>query len=1102
MDRSVLKGAVLACLSACVGVSPIRGAEPAPSPVEAPNIVFLISEDPSNYKATKTIPAFADMLGDRYGCRCTVLRREGDLNAARFPGLEVIQKADLMVIFFRRCALPESQLAMIRAYLAAGKPLVGVRTANHALAPRGEIAQEHSKWDTFCSEVLGCGNHGYGPNALGTDVCVVPDAADHPILAGVKPSQWHSRGSLYLVKPVDKAATVLLTGSVDDKVEPVAWTRLCGKSRIFYTTLGYQDDFQLPRFRNLLVNSLFWAMDRPFAASDAVQDGWIEISDDLSEFQKPTGNWYVAGDACMDAKDEKRLIGQPGQGVLINGRDGITDNLLTQKQWGDVEVCLEFTLPRGSNSGVKLHGLYEIQIADDDQAAKLTGNDCGGIYPRAELELNPLKYYHIDEGTAPLANAAKAPGQWQTLTIVFRAPRFDPSGRKTSNARFEKVVLNGKLIHDDVELVHPTGHAWHEPEHAVGPLLLQADHGPVAFRHVRLRPLEPKHSAADAVTREWKNSLKPRGKSGPTLKLAANGATNYVIVIPEKPTTQEQKASQDLAQWLREMTGVAFPIVSDTSAPIPTEICIGRTNRLAQAKLPQTDSDLGDEGYAIAVQDKRLFLTGGRKRGPIYAVYALLEEDLGCRWYGGTEARIPKHPTLQFSPVSRRFAPTLRIREPYYADAFDATWSLHNRTNAPSAAVPEQWGGHMDYDGMFVHTYAALVPPAKYFEDHPEYFSMIDGKRNPLQLCETNPDVIRIVTEKIMQKLEENPHTEILGVSANDGGGHCTCPTCQKLIEENGSPAATSIHLVNRIGEAVEKEHPDVFIQALAYLDTVNPPTSIRPRRNVTVQLCNNLHSWSFPLTCFADDNQARSKRYRDAIVGWAKICDQLYIWDYFVNFSHYLAPMPNMHVLKPSVDFYLAHNVKGIMFQGAFQGPGERSLMRSWVMAKLLWDPSLDVAALTEDFARGYFEDAAEPILEYYTLLERARVENMNTMAVPTNGIRFGMDSAFLSRDLLDKATALFDRAESLAGSDEIRRRVQRERLPITYVKLRQGPAIWGATYAKLIDDFETVARRERIVCLREGAPDLDKELKAWWTALAKQSHATDVTEKQTSPD
>ncbi len=274
MNRRSFLSVVLAYLVVLGGGVMALAAEPNPPRTDGPSIVFLVSEDPLNYKATQTIPVFAEMLRNRYGCSCTVIRGEGEPNAFRFPGLEAIRDADLLVVFFRRRAPSDEQMGMIREYLAAGKPLVGIRTANHAFAVKGTIAKGHGKWDKFCSEVLGCGNHGYGPDALGTDVRFAAGAADNPILANVKPTRWHGNGSLYLVKPIDKAATVLLTGSVGDKSEPVAWTRMYRKSRVFYTSLGYPDDFQLPQFTNLLVNGLFWAMDRPApteAASAGVQ---------------------------------------------------------------------------------------------------------------------------------------------------------------------------------------------------------------------------------------------------------------------------------------------------------------------------------------------------------------------------------------------------------------------------------------------------------------------------------------------------------------------------------------------------------------------------------------------------------------------------------------------------------------------------------------------------------------------------------------------------------------------------------------------------------------------------------------------------------------
>jgi len=226
----------------------------------------------------------------------------------------------------------------------------------------------------------------------------------------------------------------------------------------------------------------------------AGEPGWLDLSGgkSLAAWQSPAGGWIVAGDAALDPKDPKALAVKPGEGVLVSTLKGLAmdRNLTSKRTFADVEAHVEFLVPKQANAGVKFQGLYEIQIFDSHGKKKLTASDCGGVYPRAEL----LPRYHtIDEGVPPRTNAARPAGQWQTLDVVFRAPRFDAQGRKTSNAAFVKVLLNGELIHENVELKWPTGHAWRkEKEVPRGPLFLQGDHGPVAYRNVRVRPLEPK----------------------------------------------------------------------------------------------------------------------------------------------------------------------------------------------------------------------------------------------------------------------------------------------------------------------------------------------------------------------------------------------------------------------------------------------------------------------------------------------------------------------------------------------------------------------------------------------------------------------------------
>ncbi|MDQ1257725.1 MAG: hypothetical protein QG656_2331 [Candidatus Hydrogenedentes bacterium] len=581
----------------------------------------------------------------------------------------------------------------------------------------------------------------------------------------------------------------------------------------------------------------------------------------------------------------------------------------------------------------------------------------------------------------------------------------------------------------------------------------------------------------------WRNSLVPKGAPGPELTLATEGAAAYHIVVPAHAATAERKAAEDLAQWLEAMTGAKFPIVNDAEPSAANEIAIGNTNRLTSVPLPVTPAELGAEGYVIGVQGQTLYLLGGHGRGIVNAVYALLEEDLGCRWYAGESSRIPKRPTLTFQPIPRHFTPALEIRDPFYAAAFNGVWSLRNRTNAPSAAVPAEWGGHVDY-ALFVHTFNELVPPNTYFAEHPEYFMLDEnGKRSTQQLCTTNPDTIRIATESVLRILGEKPECEIVSVSKNDGGRTCLCERCKALDDAEGTNAAALLYMVNQVAEAVEKEHPDVVVSTLAYLETVKPPKTMRPRKNVAICLCTDNCMWTHPFTP-AREIQA----FHDAMTGWGAIHNRIHIWDYCVNFSHYTAPMPNMDAIADNIRFFMDNHATGIMEQGAYQSSGaERDLLRSWVFAKLLWDPSLDVTELTQDFIWGYFEEAAPAIAEYNALLRNAGKGCEAAMADPEGGIRYAMDHPFLSPEFLAKADELYNRAEQLAENGEIQQRVQRDRLPILYVKLSRGPEFTGDTYGTTIDQFEKTARQVGLTHIYEGPPDLEKKLETWREAWAK---------------
>lgn len=242
---------------------PLNHNEKSNQSMATPLIVFLVSVDTLNYEAHKTIPVFAKSLEERMNCKTSVLIGSGTHGAYTFPDFEIIDKADLVVVFARRLALPHEQMKRLKKYLSSGKPLVGVRTANHAFTMMGEEAKEGFEyWPEFVSTILGCQNRGYGPVDPGVEISIEPGAENNPVLNGL-PKQWHSKANVYKVAPLlEDNITVLLKGKVENLNEPVAWIRKAGSSKIFYTSLGHPTDFETKNFNTLLLNGIKWALEK------------------------------------------------------------------------------------------------------------------------------------------------------------------------------------------------------------------------------------------------------------------------------------------------------------------------------------------------------------------------------------------------------------------------------------------------------------------------------------------------------------------------------------------------------------------------------------------------------------------------------------------------------------------------------------------------------------------------------------------------------------------------------------------------------------------------------------------------------------------------
>jgi hypothetical protein len=243
-----------------------------------------------------------------------------------------------------------------------------------------------------------------------------------------------------------------------------------------------QENLNSCRKRRSACLCLAVALAAALSSSAADPAETVELFDGstLDGWRKETGEWLAAGGVKLDPADAKKFIVEQGKGILVNGTDGKTVNLITRDEFGDLEAHVEFCVPQGSNSGVYFMGRYEIQVLDSFGKTELKYGDNGGIYR------NDKGW----EGKAPSVNASKPPGEWQTFDVIFRAPRFAEDGSKTADAKFIKVVHNGKVIHENVTVNAPTTAPAFTDEKPSGPIMLQGDHGPVAYRNLRVKPLK------------------------------------------------------------------------------------------------------------------------------------------------------------------------------------------------------------------------------------------------------------------------------------------------------------------------------------------------------------------------------------------------------------------------------------------------------------------------------------------------------------------------------------------------------------------------------------------------------------------------------------
>jgi hypothetical protein len=439
--------------------------------------------------------------------------------------------------------------------------------------------------------------------------------------------------------------------------------------------------------------------------------------------------------------------------------------------------------------------------------------------------------------------------------------------------------------------------------------------------------------------------------------------------------------------------------------------------------------------------------------------------------YSPTVEVFPKHDTLAIGTFTDIDNPVNQFRVVNGDFSRDANYMDWQRLDVTD---------DMFASGYYVHTFNRLVPWETYFADHPEYFAWMNGKRITDQLCLTNPEVFDIAVAKLKAEMAAQPDKTVWSVSQNDNFSYCQCPACRKVIEEEGSPAGPVIRFVN----AVAARFPDRIISTLAYQYSRTAPKVTRPAPNVQVMLCTIELNRSLPI---ADDPSSRS--FLQDIVDWGRITRNIYLWDYTVNFSHHVSPFPNLHVLQPNIQFFTRNGARQ-QFQQTNTGPGhEFSELKGYLLARLLWNPDIDAAAVTKDFLDGYYGAAGPWIAQYIAALQAALGRGHARLDIYEPPAAHAED--YLSAESVAEYNELFDRAEGAVQPDgALLERVRTARLPLQYAMLEIGKNDMFGPRGFYVD------RGGRF----EPRPDMTRLLEQFY-ATAVRSHVRNLSESGLTP-
>jgi len=537
--------------------------------------------------------------------------------------------------------------------------------------------------------------------------------------------------------------------------------------------------------------------------------------------------------------------------------------------------------------------------------------------------------------------------------------------------------------------------------------------------------------------------------AGRDLLLTANGKAEATIVLGKDVSPTEAFAASELKKYLCLISGAEFEIAEDGEG---TLILVGMTDQTRKLVSEEDLSRerLGDDGYFLKRINNKLILTGRRPRGTLYAVYELLEM-MGCRWPSPGDDVIPRQTTIEIGRLDEVHKPDLSIRSgpSCWSCGEGVDWIAKMKMNTVKHYQGSgNWDkfksdpGYLaeieqrDLDINFgIHTLHFFLPPDS---EHPEYLPLIKGKRQNGQLCLTNPDVVDLMGNSILQFVEEHPEVDVIQLDPRDGYGWCECEKCDAVDPKgeckihSGWQKRTKTYLafVNKVAQRVYKKCPDKYIGALAYGATGEIPEGIKPYKNVIVWFCPY---WRCSAHSIDNPQCRRNRLLKEALEGWIDATEAgVYLYGYYYGMGAYAGmPLPILHTMSRDWKYYRQIGIRGMVTFAS----RPVYIPNSYMFGKLAWNIDADVDAILEDYCMHCFGKAGKWILSYYQAWENAMAGANCIIPSWPNVIKL------LNDDRVKTMDTCLHRAEMSAQAKDVRLRIARIRNSFTQVKL-----VWSA--------------------------------------------------------